>query len=92
MRLALADVGTGKVLTEQSIQEVRDSREPRYGSGAEWTRTVYSIPKVIAGEPMTVAAKVDVLKFADNSMGDPRRYGNLISLSASVTVWISSGK
>ena len=71
VRLALADSVTGKAFQEQSIQEIRDSREPMIASGAEWTRTVCSTPKRIPGKSATVTATVDVLKFADGSIGGP---------------------
>ncbi len=71
VRLALADSVTGKVLQEQPIQEIRGSGEAMIASGAEWARTICSIPKKISGQPMTVTARVDVLKFADNSIWGP---------------------
>ena len=71
VRLVLGDSVTGKVLTEQVIQEIRDLREPMIINGAEWTRTFCSIVKTTPGEPLTVTAKVDVLKFADGSIWGP---------------------
>jgi hypothetical protein len=71
VRLVLADMVTGEVRLERSVQEIRDSQQPMIASGTEWTRTVCSIPKKISERPMTLAAKVDVLKFADNSTWGP---------------------
>jgi hypothetical protein len=71
VRLVLRDSATGKVLTEQIIQEIRDLREPMIVNGAEWTHTFCSIVKTKAGEPLTVTAKVDVLKFPDGSIWGP---------------------
>ncbi len=67
VRFALTDSLTRKGLPERDIQEIRNSREPMIESGAEWTRTVCSLAKTIAGNPVTVTPKVDVLKFADGS-------------------------
>jgi hypothetical protein len=71
VRLALADPLSGSSFGEQSVQEIRDSREPMIPSGAEWTRNVCTIPKKIAGSPTSVTATVDVLKFADGSIWGP---------------------
>jgi hypothetical protein len=71
IRVDLADPATGKAFQGQSIQEIRDSREPMIASGAEWTRTVCSMPNKSSGDPSTVRAAVDVLKFADGSIWGP---------------------
>jgi hypothetical protein len=71
VRLVLRDSSTGKVLTEQIIQEIRDLREHMIVNGAEWTRTLCSIVKTTAGAPLTVTAKVDVLRFTDGSIWGP---------------------
>jgi hypothetical protein len=71
VRLMLVDSLTGKSFGEQSLQEIRDSRQPMIPAGAEWTRNVCTIPKKIAGFPTSVTATVDVLKFADGSIWGP---------------------
>jgi hypothetical protein len=71
VRLAFADSATGRVLQEQTVQEIRDTREPMIASGAEWTRTVCSTTKKSSGDPTTAMPSVDVLKFADNSIWGP---------------------
>jgi hypothetical protein len=68
--LTVADGVTAKVLGTQTIEEVRDSRQA-ITSGASWTRTICAIGKMVAGDPATVAARVDVLKFADDSIWGP---------------------
>jgi hypothetical protein len=45
--------------------------ESMIATGTTWTRTVCSIPESIAGTPVTVTAKVDVLKFSDGSIWGP---------------------
>jgi hypothetical protein len=55
----------------RSIQEVRNSREPMIAGGAEWTRTVCSIPETGPGDALAVQARVDVLKFVDGSLWGP---------------------
>jgi hypothetical protein len=89
VRLALADPLTGRSFGEQSLQEIRDSREPMIPSGAEWTRNVCTMPRKIAGSPTSVTATVDVLKFADGSIWGPPRGANLINLSAHWMAWTS---
>ena len=69
--LALTDSQAGKVLTEQTFQEARDSRGPMIVDGAEWTRTSCSIVETIAGHALNVITKVDVLKFVDGSIWGP---------------------
>jgi hypothetical protein len=71
VRLVLSDSASRKILTEQIIQEARDLRGPMIVNGAEWTRAFCSIVKTTAGEPLTVTAKVDVLRFADGSNWGP---------------------
>jgi len=71
VRIAVGDTRNGKILQEQILQEVRVSREPVIASGAEWTRTVCTMPKRISGDPTSFTAKVDVLKFADGSIWGP---------------------
>jgi len=69
--LPLTDSLSGKVVQEQVAEEVRDLRQGMIASGAEWTRTVCTIPKKTLGDHLTLAAKVDVLKFADGSIWGP---------------------
>jgi len=71
VRLAVGDKRNGKILQDETVQEVRDSREPAIASGAEWTRTVCAVPKKVPGEHTSFTAKVDVLKFADGSIWGP---------------------
>jgi hypothetical protein len=61
----------GKVLTEQTIQEIRDLHEQMIVEGAEWTRTFCSSVKTTVGGPLNATAKVDVLRFADGSNWGP---------------------
>src|SRR5882757_3649454 len=65
VRLALTDTVSGKVMQENVVEEVRDLRQGMIASGAEWTRSVCTVPKKALGQDVTLAAKVDVLKFAD---------------------------
>ena len=69
--LTLADSATGKVLTQQTVQEGRDSREPMIADGADWTRTICSTVETIAGHALSVVTKVDVLKFVEGSIWGP---------------------
>jgi hypothetical protein len=71
VRLTFTDPATGTVLQEQPLQEIRTSNEPMIASGAEWTRNVCTMTKKLLGDRSTVTAKVDVLKFADNSIWGP---------------------
>ena len=59
-----------KALTKQTIQEVRDSREPIV-NGAEWTRTICSVVNANAGAAARVIPIVDALRFADGSIWGP---------------------
>jgi hypothetical protein len=69
--LALTDTLSGKVVQEQVVEEVRDLRQGMIASGAEWTRSVCTIPAKALEQDVTLAAKVDVLKFADGSIWGP---------------------
>jgi hypothetical protein len=74
VRLTLVESLIGKVPQVpqvQILQEIRHSGEPMIASGAEWTRTVCTKQKKSSGDPTTVTAKVDVLKFADGSIWGP---------------------
>lgn len=71
VRVELTNSTTGKVFQKQVLQEIRGSREPMIPSGAEWTRTVCSVPKKVLSDAMAVSTKVDVLKFADGSIWGP---------------------
>jgi hypothetical protein len=71
VRFDFADPSTGKVVQQQTLQEIRDSHEPMITKGAEWTRSVCNISKKVPDDPPQVTAKVDVLKFADNSTWGP---------------------
>ena len=77
IKLAITNSITGRVLTEETVQEARDSRQPMILSGADWTRTVCSTTKTVAVESLKVTPMIDVLKFADGSIWGP------ISLTAS---------
>jgi hypothetical protein len=71
VRSSLTDSVTGSVLQEQALEEIRTSNEPLIASGAEWTRNVCMMAKKLPGDRTTVTTKVDVLKFADNSIWGP---------------------
>jgi hypothetical protein len=71
IRLALTDTFSGKVVQEQVVEEVRDLRQGMIASGAEWTRSVCTVPKKALGQDVMLEAKVDVLKFADGSIWGP---------------------
>jgi hypothetical protein len=71
VRVAFARSAAGKVFGEQYLEEVRDLHEPTIESGAEWARTVCSMTKKSVTDSSTVAATVDFLKFADNSIWGP---------------------
>ncbi len=71
VRFDLTNSTTGKVLEEQILQEIRGSRDPVISSGAEWTRTVCSMPRKVPSDATKVTANVDVLKFADGSIWGP---------------------
>ena len=88
--IALTDLQAGKVLTEQTFQEARDSRGPMIVDGAEWTRTSCSIVETIAGHVLNVITKVDVLKFVDGSIGAPRHCPRPIDSSVPWMVWTSA--
>jgi|HubBroStandDraft_1064217.scaffolds.fasta_scaffold32694_1 hypothetical protein len=60
-----------ETIETRTIQEARDSREPMIADGAEWTRTVCSIPETRPGQALAVQARVDVLKFVDGSLWGP---------------------
>lgn len=70
VRVILRD-SAGRVLTEQTIQEIRDLRDQMILRGAEWTRTFCSTVEATSGAPLTATAKVDVLRFADGSNWGP---------------------
>jgi hypothetical protein len=61
----------GKPINDEILEEVRGLREPAILSGQEWTRIICSAPKKILGNPTTLSAKIDVLKFADGSISGP---------------------
>jgi hypothetical protein len=71
VRLTLAGSVGSKKPQELDIQDIRDSHEAMIASGAEWTRTICLMPETAAGNSRMVTAKVDVLKFADNSIWGP---------------------
>ncbi|MGB7284650.1 MAG: hypothetical protein WBE13_20455 [Candidatus Acidiferrum sp.] len=71
IRLAVADSMTGRALTEQTVQEARDLREPMILSGADWSRTICSTTKTVAGETLKITPMIDVLRFADGSNWGP---------------------
>ena len=78
VRLPLTDTVSGEVVQENVVEEVRDLRQAMIASGAEWTRTVCTVAKKTLGQDVTLAAKVDVLKFADGSIWGPAELGSLI--------------
>jgi len=65
------DSVTGRPLPLRAIQGFTSPLESMIATGTTWTRTVCGIPESIAGAPVTVTAKVDVLKFADGSIWGP---------------------
>ncbi|HEY6389096.1 MAG TPA: hypothetical protein VIX91_25740 [Candidatus Acidoferrum sp.] len=65
------DQATHQPIETQSIQDVRNLREPMIADGAEWTRTVCSIPENRPADALIVHARVDVLKFVDGSIWGP---------------------
>jgi hypothetical protein len=71
VRLSFGDPQTGKFAQQQTLQEVRGAREPMIASGAEWTRTVCTVPKKLLGNSTEVTASVDALKFANGSVWGP---------------------
>jgi hypothetical protein len=66
-----ADSGARKPLNDEILEEARGQREPLILSGQEWTRIICSVPKKILGDPTTLSAKIDVLKFEDGSIWGP---------------------
>ncbi len=70
VKVAFADTATGGILSQQTLREIRDLKEPLIASGAEWTRTV-CISRRIAEDRSKVTVSVDVLKFADGSIWGP---------------------
>jgi hypothetical protein len=71
VRFDFVDPGTGILVQRQTVQEIRDSREPLIATGAEWTRSFCNMYKTSTEDRLQVTAKVDVLKFADNSTWGP---------------------
>lgn len=65
-----ADSGARKPLSDEILEEVRGLRE-QVISGQEWTRIICSVPKKTLGDPTTLSAKIDVLKFEDGSIWGP---------------------
>jgi hypothetical protein len=61
----------GKPINDEILEEARGLRDPAILSGQEWTRIICSMPKKILGDPTTLSAKIDVLKFADGSTWGP---------------------
>lgn len=61
----------GKPINDEILEEVRGLRDPVILSGQEWTRIICSVPKKTLGDPATLSAKIDVLKFADGSTWGP---------------------
>jgi hypothetical protein len=66
-----ADSGARKPLNDEILEEARGQREPLILSGQEWNRIICSVPKKILGDPTTLSAKIDVLKFEDGSIWGP---------------------
>jgi hypothetical protein len=60
-----------ETIETRTFQEARNSREPMIADGAEWTRTVCSIPETRPGQALAVQSRVDVLKFVDGSLWGP---------------------
>jgi hypothetical protein len=71
VRFDFVDPSTGVLLQQRTLQEIRGSHELPIARGAEWTRNLCDISQKISGDPLQVTAKVDVLKFADNSTWGP---------------------
>ena len=61
----------GKPVNDEILEEARGLRDPVILSGQEWTRIICSVPKKTLGDPTTLSAKIDVLKFADGSTWGP---------------------
>jgi hypothetical protein len=71
LRFENAGTKAGKPLNDEILEEVRGLREPVILSGQEWTRIICSVPNKISGDPTTLSAKIDVLKFEDGSIWGP---------------------
>jgi hypothetical protein len=71
LRFENAGTKAGKPLNNEILEEVRGLREPVILSGQEWTRIICSVPNKISGDPTTLSAKIDVLKFEDGSIWGP---------------------
>jgi len=65
------DPASGKTVQQQTLEEIRDTREPMIAPGAEWTRPLCIAKKQSSDNAMKVTTSVDVLKFADNSVWGP---------------------
>jgi hypothetical protein len=61
----------GKPINGEILEEARGLRDPVILSGQEWPRIICSVPKRTLGDPGTLSAKIDVLKFADGSTWGP---------------------
>jgi len=79
----------GKPINDEILEEARGLRDPVILSGQEWTRIICSVPKKTLGDPKTLSAKIDVLKFADGSTWGPAALRESHSLSANLTAWTS---
>jgi hypothetical protein len=66
-----ADSEVRKPWNDEILEEGRGLHEPMILSGQEWTRIICSVPKKILGDPTTLNAKIDVLKFEDGSSWGP---------------------
>jgi hypothetical protein len=66
-----ADTAAGKPLNDEILEEARGLGEPMILSGQAWTRIICSVPKKKLGDPTTLSAKIDVLKFEDGSIWGP---------------------
>jgi hypothetical protein len=64
----LADRLSGKLLAQETMQEIRGSRDPMIVSGAEWTRTLCLKPTFLVGEQVVINTSGDILKFADGAV------------------------
>jgi len=65
------DPASGKTVQQQTLEEIRDTREPMIAPGAEWTRPLCIAKKQSSDNAMKVTTSVGVLKFADNSVWGP---------------------
>jgi hypothetical protein len=71
VEIAFHNGASGQLVSQQTLQEARDARQPILANGAEWTRIICSVAKSTTEEKLTVVPRVDVLKFDDGSISGP---------------------